>query len=68
MAEWINAKEKFPDLYAICLCCVIIPERGGGYSRMQKIIRFNGPKNGWECDGMIVTHWIPLPPLPEVNV
>lgn len=64
MNQWISVKEKLPELYEPCLCCVVIPLCGGNYSRKVKMLIFNG-KNGWDCNGIIVTHWMHLPALPN---
>jgi len=66
--EWISVKDRLPGRCEYCLCSVIVPESGGGYRREFKILcitELNSYK--WNCEGMIVTHWMPLPDLPKKN-
>lgn len=62
--EWISVKEK-PRVSARYLCRVIFPAVGGGYRWRYMDLNWTGSMQRWDCDEMIVTHWMPLPEPPK---
>lgn len=66
--EWISVEDRLPEDGYEKLCYVIIPENGGGYFRTQKILNYSRVGKGWNCSGMIVTHWMSLPEPPDGQV
>lgn len=67
--EWISVEDRLPKNYGTgwdYLVCTIEPaERGGSFTRKTRIIAYDFLDKAWCCSGMIVTHWMPLPPPPE---
>ena len=76
MAQWINVNERLPERdsqYAITeevLVCITNPDIG----KWKDITLYHFGVNGWLSDDpgvtleevdCIVTHWMPLPELPE---
>jgi len=66
MSEWISAKDRPPEYSDDFLCFVSIPNIGLPVYDIRILEYFSGAKI-WDCDGMIVTHWMPLPDPPEVG-
>lgn len=65
---WISVKDRLPECHTKSLCAVIIPDHGGCFVRDYEILCVEHlGASGWNCHGMIVTHWMPLPELPEVT-
>lgn len=66
MAEqkWIPVTERLPDEFSEYLCRVIRPIPGGKYVRESRILWCDYDKS-WNCEGLIVTHWMPLPEPPK---
>lgn len=65
---WKDAKTELPKYNGSFLCVVAIPEDGGIDVRQEiKMLRHSFSHHGshWNCEHMIVTHWMPLPELPE---
>lgn len=56
MSEWISVDVKLPNDYDAYLCT-------GGIIEME-IVYFN-PDFGWYDYEEDITHWMPLPELPE---
>lgn len=68
MNEWISVKDDMPKKNGDYLCCAIVPNLAGGYRPEQTVIHYSKVM-GFEClEPKIVTHWMPLPQLPEVNL
>ncbi len=66
LTGWISVKNRLPGWLEKCLCSVIIPEDGGGYSRDFRILCISEFKSSnWNCKNAIVTHWMPLPEPPD---
>lgn len=65
--EWISVENRLPEDGYEKLCYVIMPENGGRYFRTQKILHYSKVDKGWNCSGMIVTNWMPLPEPPKEN-
>ena len=64
--RWIPVGEKLPEWLVECLCSVTVPERGGTYHTEYKVLHISDlHTNEWNCTGMIVTHWQPLPQPPQ---
>jgi hypothetical protein len=64
--RWIPVGEKLPEWLVECLCSVTVPERGGTYHTEYKVLHISElHTNEWNCTGMIVTHWMPLPQPPQ---
>lgn len=61
MNIWISVKDSLPERLEKCLCRVIIPESGGGYSIDYKILYMYKGSIDWNCSGVIVTHWMLIP-------
>ena len=61
--KWIPVTERLPDEFAQYLCIVIRPIRGGGYVRETRVLWCDYDRS-WNCDEVIVTHWMPLPEPP----
>ena len=73
MSEWISVKEKVPDEFGDYLCSVIIPSDRGKYVISIKVLRWyvdhtNRSRGHFSCEGMIVTHWMPIPQAPKVEL
>jgi hypothetical protein len=62
--RWISVKDRLPDDFSAFLCRVIRPIRGGTYVRETRILWCDYDKS-WNCEGIIVTHWMELPEPPE---
>ena len=43
------------------LCTVLIPSLGGAYRKEIKALSYDAYQKRWNCEGMIVTHWMPAP-------
>ncbi len=61
--EWHDALFDPPKRSDSYLCCVIIPNSGGGFKKTQRVLYWVGKI--WSCEDMIVTHWRETPALPE---
>jgi len=66
MTEWISVKDRLPDMCTGVLCYVTIPEKGRAVTSIR-ILKYYKAGKSWNCDGMIVTHWMPLSAPPEVD-
>lgn len=63
---WVNAKSKPPERGGSYLCVVARPDDGGmAITKSKMLLYFNAANRRWNCEGMLVTHWMPLPGLPE---
>lgn len=60
---WISVEEKRPKP-AQYLCVVLRPILGGAYVRELHVLG-SDYNNKWNCEGLIVTHWMPLPEPPK---
>lgn len=56
--EWLEAQNSS------FLCLVHIPVPGGVANERMMVIPYT-PYNGWECEGVIIVHWMPLPEPPR---
>lgn len=56
--EWLEA----PSCSFLCRVIVAVP--GGVAVEQARVIPYT-PCNGWECEGVIITHWMPLPKPPR---
>ena len=56
--RWISCEDELPEENVRC----IVYTEGGGYGISRRMGR-NLEK--WECFGLQVTHWMPLPEPPE---
>lgn len=54
--EWLEAQNSS------FLCRTHIPVPGGVVEERIKVIPYT-PYNGWECEGVIIVGWMPLPKL-----
>ncbi len=63
MSEWKPAKVK-PCESGDFLCRVLIPKRGGEAKVNYDVIWFDILDKKWNCDEIIITHWMPLPEPP----
>lgn len=70
-AEWISVNDRLPneeELYESdnfgFLCCVLVPEKGGTFYKARRIIFFDSLDKEWDCEGIIVTHWMNMPDYP----
>lgn len=63
-AKWIPVTERLPDEFEQFLCIVIRPICGGKYVREYRVL-WCDYDHSWNCDELIVTHWMPLPDLPK---
>jgi len=68
MNEWTSIKEKCPDKSDCYLCNVIIPYENGRHITSLKLLRWYAGHGYFSCEGMIVTHWMPVPKAPEVKI
>lgn len=63
--EWIPVSESRPGdgPFKSCngdyLCTVMRPIRGGNYHKETRVIPYDSYGRCWQCEGMIVTHWMP---------
>ena len=62
--KWIPVTERLPDDFSENLCRVIRPIPGGKYVRETRVLWCDYDKS-WSCEGLIVTHWMPLPEAPK---
>lgn len=68
MSEWISVNERVPANYDTgmnYLVRVVMPADGGTFVRQTRVIAYDFLDKKWCCNGMIVTHWMPLPEPPE---
>lgn len=72
--DWISVNDRNPNNEELkrseCfefLCRVLIPEKGGNVCEKTIVIKYDILDKQWVCDGMIVTHWMPLPAPPGVE-
>lgn len=63
--KWIPVSESLPEWLGYYLCTVIKPVRGGGYIRSMELVYYDVSIKCWECEDMIITHWMPLPEPPK---
>lgn len=71
---WISVKDRLPnynDFYRLqnydFLCRVIVPQGEGIILKKMAVIEYDDSLCRWDCDDMIVTHWMPLPEYPIVE-
>lgn len=62
--NWIPVTERLPERMEQYLCIVLRPIPGGKYVRGMKVL-WCDHDNHWSCEGLIVTHWMPLPEPPK---
>lgn len=43
------------------LCTVLMPLPGGSFRKETKVLSYDSYGKRWNCEGMIVTHWMPAP-------
>lgn len=70
--NWIRVNDRLPNKDELnksanweFLCCVMVPEHGGNFYKTIRIISFDIFDKNWRCEGIIITHWMPLPELPK---
>ena len=66
--RWISVEERLPEKYTIVLCYKDGQRRLGYYIGAEYgkgVAAFRHPKDQWAFG---VTHWMPLPEPPEVEV
>ena len=63
--DWIDVNDRTPDIkHTEYLVCTLEPYPYGGEIRRNiRIARFE--KTNWSIIEAIVTHWMPLPQLPD---
>lgn len=73
--EWIKTEYRHPSSTELresvtwdFLCAVIIPESGGGFKREYRVLHYDALSKRWNCDEMIITHWMMIPKLQEANI
>ena len=64
MNEWRKYPVTFPNETGKYLCFVEIPSDGGSSSFKTYILGWYQFKGHWDCSGMIVRYWMPLPDEP----
>ena len=62
--KFVPTAERLPDEFAQFLCVVIRPIRGGKYVREFRVL-WCDYDHSWNCEDLIVTHWMPLPEPPK---
>lgn len=68
---WVSIEAAKPsdpscmNIFTDYLCAVLIPIPGGSFRREAKVLSYDRNYDRWNCEDMIVTHWMPLPKLPE---
>jgi len=69
--EYPNPKEDNEGRFEY-LCCVLVPDGMGHFSRKVDILRFCVLDSCWTLDinqeNCIVTHWMPMPHMPEETI
>lgn len=64
--EWKLFGKLKPPKSGRYLCTVLRPVHGGNFSKEAQVIFWEGDfGGGWDCEGMIVTHFQALRTLPE---
>lgn len=64
---WISVEEKLPEFQGEYICCV----KGTGIRIRTFKEWITGSRMRWWCNGQEtkkVTHWMPLPKLPEIKI
>jgi len=64
MSDWISVKDRLPEICTGVLCYVIVPDKGRAATSIR-ILQYYKASRSWNCDGMIVTHWMPMPEPPK---
>lgn len=70
MSEWINVSDRLPEKSGEYLCCVCYGWCGEITRHIENISYSTGCMGDkyWECEEKeFVTHWMPLPELPEIK-
>lgn len=62
--DWISVKDKLPDKWDWYLTVQMFPDKGRYYRGIRRT-EFSSFDKSWESNSTIVTHWMPLPELPE---
>ena len=62
--KFVPTAERLPDEFAQFLCVVIRPIMGGKYVREFRVL-WCDYDHSWNCEDLIVTHWMPLPEPPK---
>ena len=63
--EWISVKERFPEVSnGMFLVCYLFQERHLCY---MVCAWYGGKFRGLDLRPLTVTHWMPLPDVPEVK-
>lgn len=62
--KWIPVTERLPDEFEQSLCVVLRPINGGKYVREFRVL-WCDYDHLWNCEGLIVTHWMPMPDIPK---
>lgn len=65
MSNWSKFPESFPSQTGNYLCFVEVPSVGGSSIGVTRILGWYWEKGRWDCSGMIVRYWMPLPEPPE---
>ena len=64
--QWISVDERLPEIDGQYLCIVELD--GDCFNREQDVMHYM-ENHGWRCfDDDGVTHWMPLPALPQVQL
>lgn len=61
--KFSRSSDKMPENKQY-LCAVLIPVDGGGFTIGYRVLRYI-KSIGWNCEGLIVTHYMDLPELPN---
>lgn len=64
MSEWRHARKNPPKMSGTYLCYVVFPGNGGDFVSRVMDLHFSSIEKKWAVEGMIVTHWMPLPEPP----
>jgi len=62
---WVSINAEKPSDHLrmnICcdyLCTVLIPTPGGSFRKEVKVLSYDHGYDRWNCEDMIVTHWMP---------
>ena len=66
--DWINIEDKLPEMYQRVLTCT----ENVDAEETHGMAHYNGNKAGFLVSGghrdKYVTHWMPLPELPEIGL
>lgn len=62
--RWVSIADGPPDKSGDFYVRTLEPVKGGGFVKRVRVATYTDAFKEWMCDGVIVTHWAPVPAPP----